>query len=133
MKITLNLSPSRAVPPGDYLVEVARVTLRDKNDGSSQYLHFDLTIVEGRHEGEALDTIASLRPEMAQLLPRTFAAFGIDGPEIEIDYDEEVVKRTSWGDEVERVVTKPDMTGKRVVASVVHREVGDEIYPRVRP
>ena len=65
-KIKINLAGAGLVPPGEYPVKVQRATLRDKIDGDSQYLHFDLTVVGGQYDGQALDTIASLRPDSAR-------------------------------------------------------------------
>lgn len=131
-KITINLAGTGPVPPGEYIVEAERMTLRDKNDGESQYLHIALRIVGGQHDGEPLDTIASLRPDMVQMLGRTLCALGVEDREVEIDYEEELVRKTSWGNEYERVVTEPDVVGKRALAVVAHREVGSQTYARVR-
>jgi len=121
-KITINLAETGLVPAGEYTVEVQRVTLRDKIDGDSQYLHFDLAVAGGQHDGERLDTIASLRPDMVQLLGRTLAALGIEPGEVEIETSEDE----------DGLVLSPDFVGKRAIAVVTHKQVGSQTYARVR-
>lgn len=123
-KITLNLADAGLVPGGEHLVEVQRTTLRDKIDGTSQYLRFDLTVVDGDAAGRTLDCIASLRPDLRRVLAQQFAALGVDATEVEIETEIDGV-----GTEV---VVSPDLVGRRAIATVIHHERGGQMYARVQ-
>lgn len=132
-RITIDMSGSSIVPPGDYLVEVQHVTLCDKNDGSSQFLRVDLLAVDGAHVEARFDTVISLHPDYAGLAMPMLEALGVElNGSLEIDYEEVLCKKSKWGDEYERVVKEPDLLDRRAVASVIHREFGDQTYVRVR-
>lgn len=123
-KFSLNLAGSGVVPPGEHEVEVQRVTLREKIDGSSLYLRLDLTVVSGDTDGGTLDCVASLRPDLRHMLAQQLAALGVDASEVEIETETD-----TSGDEI---VVSPDLVGRRATATVAHHESGGQTYARVR-
>ena len=60
-KITLNLAAAGLVPRGEHQIEVRRVTLHDKIDGTSQYLRLDLAVIGGEADGQSFDRRSAVR------------------------------------------------------------------------
>lgn len=123
-RITLNLADVGLVPRGEHQIVVQRVTLHDKIDGTSQYLRFDLVVIGGKADGQTLDSIASLRPDLRRMLAQQFAALGVDATEVEIE--------TETDDAGIEVVVSPNLVGRRAVATVIHHERGGQMYARVQ-
>lgn len=129
MKVKINLAGTGLVPPGDHLVEVRRVTMREKNDGTNKYLLFELEVVSGPHAGQRVDAIGSLAPEQftAAKLCESLRAFGVEGDDVEMDYADDVEVSAQHGPDL----LDPDLTGRRAIASVIHKQFGAQTYARV--
>ncbi len=123
-RFSLNLAAAGIVPAGQHVVEVQRVTLREKIDGTSQYLRLDLSVVGGTAAGLTLDCVASLRPDLRPMLAQQLAALGVDAEEVEIETE---VDET--GDEV---VVSPNLVGLHAGALVAHVDRGGQTYCRVK-
>ncbi len=120
-RITINLAGTGLLPIGDHAVEVQRVDVREKNDGSNDYLHIDLTVIGRKYDGRSLSPIASLHPDYLHLTADLLVALGVDVDAVDF----------KWTDDTERVLISPDLVGKRAIAPVTHEEVGSQsLSPR---
>ena len=126
-RININFASHGLVPPGDHPVEIERVTLREKIDGSNEYLFLDMRVVSGDHAGARLDTVGSRHPDRLRMTAQMLAALGVD-PVGNAEFEIETVD----DDLGETIVVSPDLVGCRAVAHVTHREFGGQTYPRVR-
>lgn len=121
------------LPPDRYEVEVESVELKEARAGG-HYLNFRLVVVDGKHEGAVLWSIASMRPDLVRLFRNQMRALGFDADEMEIEYDEESIRSGAKNQVtgVQRMVTKPDFFGRRAIAVVVHDEWDGDMRAKVK-
>ena len=108
-----NFSDAPIVPECLHRIKIDYVTVRKSKKGSN-YLCFDLSVVENDHEGSALTLIGSLREDMFWLLRLNLRTLGIDAEDLVISTEEDEL-----GDDR---VAEPEFEGKEANAEVVHDE-----------
>ncbi len=129
-QVNINLAAEDVlVPEGTYPVEVASAYAKESAAGGI-YLSLDLVITEGKHEGNGLWAVASLREDMRRLLRSTFVALGVDvNGEVEIEWEK--VNQKQWA-KVGAPLISPELVGERAIAHVVHDEWEGELRAKVR-
>lgn len=90
-KLTVDFSQVEtfeALPPGEYPVVIESVEVRQSETGEFPYLNFTLVIPDGEYANRKLWFIGSLSPKALWRLQATFASFGLEGDEHELDVDD---------------------------------------------
>ena len=133
--ITIDWSPIEKVDesPTAFPVVVEDILLKEARRGIN-YLDWQLRITGGLQDGRALSHITSLSTGARRHLRDLFRAFGVEGVEVALEFEDEEVrvisKKGPVTTRIDRHMTSPDLIGRAAIASVVNESY--EGRPQVR-
>ncbi len=96
-----------SIPKGKYMCEVEQVEVKQGEGKEHPYLNWQLTIIDGEHQGRKLWFMTSLSPKSLWKLKPIFKTLGYEEEQITLDVDE-----------TSRLLLAPDFSGKHVIAEV---------------